>query len=278
MFAVLKKLIFGLFIGFVALLIGLNIWGAVTLGEFSPTTDADRDPHANRVVMVFGATGSAGDGVLKAAMADAEVEKIYAVTRRLSPRLEAGQAAGRVEVILHQDFTDYSGLRAQLAEVNTVMWALGTTSVGMDPELYRRIHVDFPTAFVREWLTARSGEGPMAFHYITGMGTGEQERAQWAQDKGRAEREVAEMAAGTGLRTFGHRSGWIRPTEENANLLIYLAEPLLIPGHLVIRGTDLGRAMLEISSRTTELPNGALIDNRDARRYAAAYRERTGLR
>jgi len=272
----LKHLFIGLALLLAALLLGLNIWGALTLGKYTPDPAGTHDPAANRVVMVFGATGSAGDGVLKAAMADAEVEKIYAVTRRLSPRLEAGQAAGRVEVILHRDFTDYSGLRAQLAEVNTVLWALGTTSVGMDPELYRHIHVDFPVAFVRAWLAARSGAGPMAFHYITGMGTGEQEAAQWAQDKGRAEREVAEIAAGTGLRTFGHRSGWIRPTEENANLLIYLAEPLLVPGHLVIRGIDLGRAMLEISSRTTELPNGALIDNLDARRYAAAYRERTG--
>ncbi len=114
----------------------------------------------------------------------------------------------------------------------------------------------------------------MAFHYVTGMGTGENEGAAWAQAKGRAERRVAAMAEGTGLRTFGHRSGWVRPTAENAHLGVYLLEPLLKPGHLVIRAVDLGRAMLEISARTGELPNGALIDNRDALAYAAAYRRR----
>jgi len=56
--------------------------------------------------------------------------------------------------------------------------------------------------------------------------------------------------------------------------LIFAAEPLLKPGHLVIRGIDLGRAMLEISVRPEELPNGTLIDNRDAILYARAYRER----
>lgn len=173
---------------------------------------------------------------------------------------------------MHEDFTDYSALSEILTEVNTVMWGLGTSSIGMDPDLYRRIHVDFPTAFVSAWLAART-EGPMAFHYVTGMGTGEDESAQWAQDKGRAERRVAKMAVGTGLRTFGHRSAWIRPTRANAHLGIYLLEPLLKPGHLVIRGVDLGRAMLEISARTRELPNGALIDNRDAIDYAA-YRAR----
>ncbi len=265
------KLLLGLVLALAAVLIGLNLWGALTLGTRTPAADAARDTSANRVVMVFGATGSVGDGLLEAVVEAPEVEKIYAVTRRLSPRLEAGRDAGRVEVILHKDFTDYSGLTPQLAEVNTVLWGLGTSSVGMDPDLYRRIHLDFPTAFVRSWLDARDGRGPMAFHYVTGMGTGEEESAQWAKDKGRAEREVAEMARGTGLRTFGHRSGWVRPTDANANWLVYLAEPLLVPGHLVIRGVDLGRAMLEISARTDELPNGAIIDNKDAIDYAAAY-------
>jgi uncharacterized protein YbjT (DUF2867 family) len=272
----LKRTVLIISIAFAAVLIALNLWGALTLGEHPPDPNAYRDPDANRVVMVFGATGSVGDGLLKAAMQDEEVETIYAVTRRMSPRLEAGQAVGRVDVIMHEDFTDYGELSEILAGVNTVMWGLGTSSVGMDPELYRHIHVDFPTAFVAEWLAART-EGPMAFHYVTGMGTGEGERAQWAKDKGRAEREVAEMADGTGLRTFGHRSAWVRPTDENAHIGIYLGEPLLMPGHLVIRGIDLGRAILEISARTEELPNGTLVDNKDALDYAAAYRAYKGL-
>jgi uncharacterized protein YbjT (DUF2867 family) len=267
----IKKALLLVFAALGAVLVALNIWGAATLGTHPPQPEAHRDPTANRVVMVFGATGSVGDGLLKAAMQDPEVEQIYAVTRRLSPRLQEGETSGRVQVILQEDFTDYAAVADILAGVNTVMWGLGTSSVGMDPELYRHIHVDFPTAFVRQWLAART-KGPMAFHYVTGMGTGEDERAQWAQDKGRAERLVAEMAQGTGLRTFGHRSAWVRPTDENAHIGIYLAEPLLIPGHLVIRSIDLGRAMLEISARTDELPNGTLIDNRDALDYAAAYR------
>ncbi len=264
----LLAVIAGLFVAFV---IGFNIWGATTLGTHPPTDDAVRDASANRVVMVFGATGSAGDGLLKAAMADSQVEKIYAVTRRLSPRLEAGQASGRVEVIMHEDFSDYSSISEQLTDVNTVMWGLGASSVGMDPELYRRIHVDFPVNFVKTWLAARQ-QGPMAFHFITGMGTGENESQQWARDKAYTERYTAELAEGTGLRSFGHRSAWIRPTDENANAIIYIGELLMRPGYGVVRSLDLGRAMLEISARVDELPNGSLIDNRDAIEYAAAYR------
>lgn len=85
------------------------------------------------------------------------------------------------------------------------------------------------------------------------------------------------MSAGTGMRSFGHRSAWIMPTAENANVAMYLGEFLLKPGHLVIRGIDLGRAMLEISARSSELPSGTLVDNKDAIDYAAAYRAYRGL-
>ena len=50
----------------------------------------------------------------------------------------------------------------------------------------------------------------------------------------------------------------------------YLGELLLRPGNMVISSPDLGRSMLEISARTTELPNGSIIDNADSIAFAAA--------
>ena len=269
----LKKLAVLLLVGLALLVVALNIWGAFTLGGLRPSANAPVHEHANQVVMVFGATGSVGDGLLKAAMADPDVEKVYVVTRRSSPRIEAGVAQGKIEMRLHEDFTDYSALADILGEVNTVMWGLGTKSLGMDDETYTRIHVDFPVAFVSAWLAARR-DGPMAFHYVTGMGTDSDGAQHWAREKGRAEREVAALAEGSGLRTFGHRSAFIRPSSEQANAMHYLLEALLRPGALVIASDELGGAMLEISARTSELPNGAIIDNADGIAYAQAYRAR----
>jgi len=269
----LKKLALVLIVGLVLLVVAMDIWGALTLGKLRPSANATVDEHANKVVMVFGATGSVGDGLLKAAVEDPDVEKVYAVTRRSSPRIEAGVADGKVEMRLHEDFTDYAALADILGEVNTVLWGLGTTSLGMDDVTYTRIHVDFPVAFVNAWLTARRN-GPMAFHYVTGMGTDSNGSQHWAREKGRAEREVAELAAGSGLRTFGYRSAFIRPSSEQANAMHYLLETLLRPGALAIGADELGGAMLEISARTTELPNATLIDNADSIAYAQAYRAR----
>jgi len=250
-----------------AVIAAFDIWGAMTLGTITPDPQASRDPDANRFVLVTGATGSVGDGLLKAAIEDPEVEYIYVLTRRSSPRIDAGVAAGRVEMILLEDFTDYSELGDQLAQVNTVLWGLGTTSIGMEDDTYTRIHVDFPVSFVKAWLAARS-EGPMSFHYITGMGTDPEGDDHWAREKGRAELEIAELAASTPMRSFGYRSAFVRRASENANGFSYVLEALLKPGKLVITSPELGAAMLEISARTEELPNGTLIDNADSIAYA----------
>jgi hypothetical protein len=254
-------------LGLLAVVAAFDIWGAMTLGSITPAIDASRDANANKVVMVFGATGSVGDGLLKAAMEDAEVEQVYVLSRRVSPRIEAGIASGRVAMFLHEDFTDYSSLTDVLAQVNTVLWGLGTSSLNVDDATYTLIHVDFPVAFVRAWLAART-EGPMSFHYITGMGTDAEGSEHWARQKGRAELELAALAEATPLRTFSYRSAFVRPSSERANAFHYLLEMLLRPGKLVISSKELGDAMLEISARTDELANGTLIDNADSIAFA----------
>lgn len=272
----MKKLFWSIIAVFALLIIGFNMWGAATLGSIDVAANPERNADANAVVLVMGATGSAGDGLLKAAIEDRNVSKVVVLTRRTTPRINAGVASGKVEMHLHQDFTDYSSLRNTLADVNTVLWGLGTSSLNVDDERYTLIHVDFTIAFIKEWLSVRN-EAPMTLHYITGMGTDPQGDSHWAREKGRLEREMAELAAPTPLRTFSYRSAWIRPTSENSNALSYVGEQLLKPGKLVITSKALGQAMLEISARSNELANGTLIDNADSIAYADAYLESNNL-
>jgi hypothetical protein len=103
------------------------------------------------------------------------------------------------------------------------MWGLGTSSLNVDDATYTRIHVDFPVAFVKAWLSARRA-GPMSFHYVTGMGTDANGDQHWAREKGRAEHELASLAAGSDLRTFSYRSAFVRPATEQANLLHHFGE------------------------------------------------------
>ena len=271
--ALILKVLKWFALSLILLIAGYDLWGFLTLGTLEPATPAQLQPDANQVVMVFGASGSVGDGMLKAAIEDPDVEKVYVVTRRTTPRVDAGVASGRVALRMHQDYIDYSSLSEELKEVNTVLWGLGTTSIGMDDETYTWIHVDFPVAFIKAWLASRT-EAPMSFHSVTGKGTDPNGSAHWAREKGRAELEVAALAEGSGLRTFAYRSALVRPTSEQSNIGYAIAEALLRPGSLVITARNLGAAMLEISARTTELPNGTLIDAADSIAYAKAYRDR----
>ena len=272
---ILIKLISAIVLLLVVTVVAFNVWGRLTLGTITLDPNASRDNSANRVVLVSGATGSVGDGLLKAAIEDPEVERVHVISRRSSPRIDAGVASGKVELHLLPDFTDYSSLADVLPQVNTVLWALGTSSLNVDDATFALIHVDFPLAFVKDWLAARS-EGPMSFHYITGMGTDPEGSQQWAQDKGRAELAIAELAAATDMRSFAYRSAMVRRTSERATQAEYIMESLLKPGLLVITAKDLGGAMLEIAARTAELPNGTIIDNADSILYAEAYKAHRG--
>ncbi len=254
---------------FVLLIAFYNIRGMLTLGTIEPSLDPVRDITANRVVLVTGATGSVGDGLLKAAIEDPNVSKVYVITRRSSARIDAGVASGKVTSLVHQDFTDFSLFQTELAEVNTVLWGLGVSSIGIDEALYKKIQLDFPVAFTKQWLAVRN-TAPMAFHYITGMGTGGD--ADWAKVKRQAELELTAMAENTPLRTFHYRSAFVRPSSEQSNAFHYLLEALFTPGSMVISAKELGQCMLEIGIRTEELANGAIIDNADSIAYADTYR------
>ncbi|MEO1204116.1 MAG: hypothetical protein AAFX10_15540, partial [Pseudomonadota bacterium] len=104
-------------------------------------------------VAIFGASGTAGDGILKAALANPDLDTIHVITRRATPRIDEGVASGKVVMTTHMDYLDYADVLAEVADVDAVYWAIGLSSIGVDEATYRRIHVDFPVRFVEQWLT-----------------------------------------------------------------------------------------------------------------------------
>ena len=62
----------------------------VNRGHELPMETQELNAERTRIVAIFGATGTIGDGLLKAAMNDPNIETIHVVTRRPSPRIEEG--------------------------------------------------------------------------------------------------------------------------------------------------------------------------------------------
>ena len=247
---------------------------AIMLALDSRTVPAYQgDRAAYSTITIFGASGTAGDGILKAALADSDIEKIHVITRRATPRIEAGIESGKVQMTMHMDYTDYAAVRDQIADSDAVYWAIGTSSVGVDEETYARIHVDFPMRFVEEWLSA-SNKPKISFHYISSSDISEDSSMMWARQKVRAERSLFDFANGSKLKVIAYRPDYIGPTQEEAHIGQDLLFWFFRPVGAAVRARQIGQAMTEVSARDSEFQNGDRLGTMSIIRFSDAYERR----
>lgn len=227
-------------------------------------------PADYAAVAIFGASGTAGDGILKAALANPEITKIHVITRRATPRIEEGVASGKVQMTLHMDYLDYSAVGEQIAQVDAVYWAIGISSFGVDEKTYGMIHVDFPMRFVEAW-TSVSDKAEMSFHYISSSDISEDSSMMWAREKVRAEKALFEFAEGSNLRVIAYRPDYIGPTAEQAHIGQELLYWFFAPVRAAVRATQIGQAMFEVSARGAQFENGDRLGTWSIIRYSDAY-------
>lgn len=197
---------------------------------------AERQTVPRRVVVVFGATGTAGSGALQACLTDPNVTEVRAVTRR-----PLGLAHAKLREVACTNFAELSSITAQLREVDCCLFCLGTSVRNVDGEdEYRRIHVNYALAAAR----ALAAESPEAtFVYLSGAGAKRASRMMWARLKAEAESKLCEMAL---ARVANVRPAGILPMEPTGANRWLLAPILKMLPFLGIDALDLGRAMLRI--------------------------------
>ena len=138
-------------------------------------------------VILFGATGMVGQGVLRECLLDPEVESVLAVGR--SP---TGQRHAKLREILHDNFMDFSKIESQLAGYDACFFCLGVSSVGMDEERYRHLTYDITLAAATTLAKLNPG---MVFIYVTGRSTNSTEQGpmMWARIKGKTENDLLKL-------------------------------------------------------------------------------------
>ena len=138
-------------------------------------------------VLLFGATGMVGQGVLRECLLDPEVERVLSIVRGAS-----GQQHAKLRELVHQDFLDFSAIESELSGFDACFFCLGVSSAGMKEERYRRITYDITMAAAR--TLARLNPG-MTFIYVSGMGTDSSERGRtmWARVKGKTENDLLRL-------------------------------------------------------------------------------------
>ena len=153
------------------------------------------------------------------------------------------------------DYLDYEGIREQLSEVDTVYWAIGTSSFGIKEETYGKVHVDFPMQFVRKWTAFNHNSG-LSFHFISFSDISEDSSSMWVREKIRAEKPLFSVADGLKLRVTAYRPDYIGSTREavqfGQNLMYWFFRPV----GAAVKATEIGRAMLAVSARGSRIENG----------------------
>lgn len=233
----------------------------------------DEAPAESKVIAIFGASGTAGDGILKAALASPDIEKIHVITRRVTPRMEKGIKSGKIQMTLHKDYLNYKAIIGQLAEVNAVYWAIGINSIGVDEKTYSMIHVDFPMQFVAAWSSV-SHMKDISFHYISSSDISDDSTSMWAREKIRAEKSLFAFAEGLNMRVIAYRPDYIGPTKEESHLGQDILYWFFAPVGAAVRAEQIGQAMIEVSARWHEFDNGDKLHTGKIIRYSDAYESR----
>ncbi len=153
-------------------------------------------------VILFGATGMVGQGVLRECLLDSEVESVLAIGRSNTGRQDA-----KLKEIVHRDFSNYSGIAGQLAGYNVCFFCLGVSAVGMTEVEYERVTYGFTLA-AAEMLVNLNPE--MTFAYVSGAGADSTERGRtmWARVKGKTENALLGMPF---KAAYMLRPGYIQP-------------------------------------------------------------------
>ncbi|MEV4657516.1 NAD-dependent epimerase/dehydratase family protein [Micromonospora sp. NPDC049301] len=214
-------------------------------------------------VVIFGATGMVGQGVLRECLLAEDVREVLTVGRR-----PTGQRHPKLRELTVADVGELEAVRAELTGVDACFYCLGVSSLGLDEAVYTRISYDYPLAAAR--LLAEVSPSA-TFIYVSGVGTDSTERGRvmWARVKGRTENAVLDLLP----NGYAARPGFIQPTHgavsrTRAYRIGYAVTRPLFPvlrrllSNHVTTTDGIGRAMLRVAREGSPR---RVLGNRDLR-------------
>ena len=171
----------------------------------------NQEPQKLQLILT-GATGMVGEGVLHEALQSDAVEKVLIINRKPS-----GITHQKLKEIIHADFFNLTSIADQLTGYNACFFCLGVSSVGMqEAEFYQKTYV--LTMHVAGVLSQQNPQ--MTFCYISGAGTDSTEkgRMMWARVKGKTENDLMQLPF---KKVYNFRPGILAPTKGLKNTLKY---------------------------------------------------------
>jgi len=153
-------------------------------------------------VIITGATGMVGKGVLLECIDHEAIDKILVVNRS-----SLGLSHAKVQEVLIEDFFDLSEILEQMKGYDACFFCLGISAIGLSEAKYTRITLDLTINFAQNFLAQNPNS---IFCYVSGTGTDSSEhgRTMWARVKGKTENELLAMQF---RKAYMFRPGYIQP-------------------------------------------------------------------
>lgn len=215
-------------------------------------------------VIVTGATGMVGEGVMYECLKSESVSEVLIINRRASTFSHP-----KLKQIVHTDFFDFKSIEEQLKGYDACFFCLGVTSLGKNEKEYSRITHDL-TLHIGQTLSRLNPA--MVFCYISGAGNdlSEKGRLMWARVKGRTVNDLSKLPF---KAVYDFRPAMIEPVKGLNNTLKFYhyigwSFPILYRWFpdMVCRLGDIGKAMINVMEKGHD---GRVLEVGDIKRLAA---------
>lgn len=190
-------------------------------------------------IIITGATGFVGEGVLLECLAHLQVEQVLIVSRK-----PYSLSHPKMRQCIVSDFMNLGDAKEQLTGYDACFYCVGISSTELDEKTYTHITYD-TTIYFADILSELNPD--MVFNFVSGRNTDSSERGRvmWARIKGKTENALKEFPF---RKQYNFRPGFMRPTRGQKNVktfykIIGSVWPLLFPKQSCLM-KEVGLAMI----------------------------------
>ncbi len=200
-------------------------------------------------VAITGASGMVGKGVLLECLDDVKIKTVFSIGRR---KLE--MAHPKLQQIVWEDFSDFSGIEKHIEEIDACFACMGVSVAGLGEEEYHKITYDFTLSLAK---ALEKQKEKITFCYVSGAGTDSTEKGKtmWARVKGKTENALLNFGF---KQAFAFRPGVIIPLrgiKSNTKWYQFIYDYFMwfiqlykfFAPNAVVNTTQMGHAMIEAS-------------------------------
>ena len=200
-------------------------------------------------VILTGATGMIGEGVLLECLQNSEVSEVLSISRKTNAYVHP-----KMKEYLVEDFLSLRSTDEALKGYDACFFCAGKSSAGMNEADYTKITYDITIHFAE---VLKQINPDITFNFVSGAFTDNTEKGKvmWARVKGKTENALTKIFKNS--KAFYFRPALMKPTEGQRHLYGYnrIAHKILFPVMRIFYPSctirEIGKAMIYTATKNS---------------------------